>query len=105
MGRVLVGQPLQGPQGQDGKAATVKVGIVTELEAGQAPTVTNSGNENAAILDFGIPKGVSTLATQDADGLMSSADKIKLDTLGNSIRLDWDTDDNGIRWPSVITME
>lgn len=46
-----------GQPGSDGKAATVKVGKVTTLPAGSVATVTNSGTENAAVLDFGIPKG------------------------------------------------
>jgi hypothetical protein len=30
---------------------------VTGLDAGASPTVVNSGSANAAIFDFGIPKG------------------------------------------------
>ena len=45
----------QGPQGDTGPAATVAVGTVTGLGAGAAPTVTNSGDEHNAVLDFGIP--------------------------------------------------
>nr|DAD97364.1 MAG TPA: collagen alpha 1(VIII) chain protein [Siphoviridae sp. ct1Tj2] len=54
----------RGPQGEKGEtgntgpagpAATVAVGTVTGLGAGAAPTVTNSGNEHNAVLDFGIP--------------------------------------------------
>lgn len=53
-----------GPQGEKGEtgntgpagpAATVAVGTVTGLGAGAAPTVTNSGTEHNAVLDFGIP--------------------------------------------------
>lgn len=53
-----------GPQGEKGEtgntgpagpAATVAVGTVTGLDAGAAPTVTNSGDEHNAVLDFGIP--------------------------------------------------
>lgn len=43
--------------GTDGKAATVKVGTVTTLQPGQPATVNNSGTENAAVLNFGIPQG------------------------------------------------
>lgn len=42
-----------GPAGADGKAATIKVGSVTE---GETASVTNSGTENAAVFDFVIPK-------------------------------------------------
>lgn len=51
----------QGPKGETGStgpvgpAATVAVGTVTGLDAGSAPTVTNSGDEHNAVLDFGIP--------------------------------------------------
>lgn len=57
-------QGTQGPQGEKGEtgstgpagpAATVAVGTVTGLGAGAAPTVTNSGDEHNAVLDFGIP--------------------------------------------------
>ena len=41
------------PEGKEGKAATVKVGSVTE---GETASVTNSGTENAAVFDFVLPK-------------------------------------------------
>lgn len=45
----------KGDVGETGPAATVAVGTVTGLGAGSAPTVTNSGDEHNAVLDFGIP--------------------------------------------------
>lgn len=48
-----------GEKGEPGAAATVQVGTVSTLDAGAAATVTNTGTENAAILDFGIPKGAT----------------------------------------------
>lgn len=59
-------QGQQGPQGEPGKdgadgqpgaAATITVGTVTTGEPGTQASVVNSGTENAAILDFVIPKG------------------------------------------------
>lgn len=53
----------QGPQGEKGEkgdpgtAATVQIGIVMTGEAGTSASVVNRGTENAAILDFVIPKG------------------------------------------------
>lgn len=44
-----------GNTGPTGPAATVAVGTVTGLDAGAAPTVTNSGDEHNAVLNFGIP--------------------------------------------------
>lgn len=51
-------QGKQGPAGKDGTAATIAVGSVTTAEPGTNASVTNSGNEQAAILDFAIPKGL-----------------------------------------------
>lgn len=48
-----------GAPGTNGKAATVSVGTVTTLQPGQPATVNNSGTENAAVLNFGIPQGQS----------------------------------------------
>lgn len=45
----------KGDTGETGPAATVAVGTVTGLGAGATPTVTNSGDEHNAVLDFGIP--------------------------------------------------
>lgn len=45
----------KGDTGETGPAATIAVGTVTGLDAGAAPTVTNSGDEHNAVLDFGIP--------------------------------------------------
>lgn len=43
--------------GQGGAAATVSVGSTTTLTSGSSATVTNSGTSNAAVLNFGIPRG------------------------------------------------
>jgi len=43
--------------GPEGKAATVAVGTITALNYGNSPTVTNSGNSNAAVLNFGVVSG------------------------------------------------
>lgn len=48
-------QGLKGDTGPRGPAATVTVGTVTGLGFGSSPTVTNSGDEHNAVLDFGIP--------------------------------------------------
>ena len=46
-----------GPQGPSGKSATITVGNTTTLPAGSEATVVNVGTDEAAILNFGIPKG------------------------------------------------
>jgi phage baseplate assembly protein W len=47
----------QGPVGPTGTAATVAVGTTTTLSPVSGATVTNSGNQNAATFNFGIPRG------------------------------------------------
>jgi len=43
--------------GKAGKAATIAVGTTSTLPAGSSATVNNTGTSNAAVLNFGIPKG------------------------------------------------
>lgn len=47
----------QGEQGAQGNAATISVGSVTTVPYGQNASVTNSGTEQEAVLDFRIPQG------------------------------------------------
>lgn len=47
----------QGEQGAQGNAATISVGSVTTVPYGQNASVTNSGTEEEAVLDFRIPQG------------------------------------------------
>ncbi|MBZ9943426.1 hypothetical protein LB533_20275 [Mesorhizobium sp. BR1-1-13] len=53
-----------------GDAATITVGSVTTLAAGEAATVANVGTAGAAVFDFGIPEG----APGDMAGPASSVD-------------------------------
>ena len=46
-----------GLKGDQGEAATIQVGTVTASEPGGNPAVTNSGTENAAVLNFTLPRG------------------------------------------------
>lgn len=50
----VVGGGGAGPQGPAGQAATIQIGSVS---SGDAPAVTNSGNETAAVLDFVLQQG------------------------------------------------
>lgn len=59
-----------GPQGPQGDAATIAVGTVQTLPAGSSATVTNSGTSEAAVFNFGIPKGQDGTGSGD----MSKAD-------------------------------
>lgn len=52
-GRITIGVP----QGIQGEAATIEVGTVTTLEPGANAIITNSGTSNAAVFNFGIPRG------------------------------------------------
>lgn len=51
-----------GAQGNPGAAATVQVGTVSTGEAGSQASVTNAGNENAAVFNFTIPRGAQGVA-------------------------------------------
>lgn len=48
-----------GATGATGTAATIQVGTVTTGEPGSNAQVTNSGDENAAVFDFVIPRGAT----------------------------------------------
>ena len=48
-----------GATGASGKAATIEIGTVETLPAGSSAKVTNSGDENAAVVNFGIPRGAT----------------------------------------------
>ena len=50
----VVGGGGTGPQGPAGQAATIQIGSVS---SGDAPAVTNSGTETAAVLDFVLQQG------------------------------------------------
>ncbi len=58
---------VKGDKGDAGAAATVTVGTVTTGAAGTAASVTNSGTENAAVLNFVIPRGDKGDAGSAAD--------------------------------------
>jgi hypothetical protein len=47
----------QGDPGIAGEAATVSVGTTTTLDPGLSASVINIGTSQAAVLNFGIPKG------------------------------------------------
>lgn len=60
------GQPgTNGEDGADGQAATITVGNVTTGDPGTDVIINNSGTENAAILDFTIPRGAPGANGQD----------------------------------------
>lgn len=68
------------PTGETGTAATINVGSVTTSEPGTEVQITNSGDENNAILDFVIPRGEpggggtpEVLATVDSSNQPSTA--------------------------------
>lgn len=62
-----------GPAGADGSAATVNVGTVTTVQYGNPATVTNSGTESAAVLDFQIPQGAPGEQVTTMGGLILNA--------------------------------
>ena len=63
----------QGAQGDAGSAATVTIGSVSKVAGTAAATVSNSGTNQQAILDFEIPSG--------ADGAAGTAASITIGTV------------------------
>ena len=60
-------QGIQGIKGDTGLAATIQVGTVSTGAAGSSVSIINSGNENAAILDFTIPQGIQGIQGPKGD--------------------------------------
>ena len=88
-----------GAQGSPGAAATVQVGTVTTGEAGTSASVVNRGTENAAILDFVIPKGdKGDAGTGGSSGGITANDVYPV----NSVKIWYDNEDHsnflGSQW-------
>ncbi len=61
-------------KGPKGTAATVKIGTVTTLPAGSEATVSNSGDEHNAVLNFGIPRGADGSNSEGGTGGSSNGE-------------------------------
>lgn len=86
-------QGIQGPEGTDGAAATIQIGNVETLEDGSNAYVRNTGNENSAVFDFGIPKGEQGVAgTAGADGFSPTVEVTET-TNGHTVTI---TDKDGL---------
>lgn len=69
-----------GAKGDPGAAATVRVGTVTTGEPGTDAIVTNNGTENAAVLDFTIPRGETGAGGAGVTTLHVNVTAINLET-------------------------
>lgn len=99
----------QGPQGARGYAATINIGEVNTLEPGSQVTVTNSGDETDAILNFSIPGSYdingSTLVDVNKNGFnvtISSKDLEFEQAIANDT---WVIDHNLNKKPSVFVID
>lgn len=63
-----------GPQGEKGDAATIRIGTVTTGTPQTPASVTNSGTQYDAVLNFVIPKG-------DTGSVDSTTDPLKINTV------------------------
>jgi len=102
-----------------GAAATISVGSVSTLEPNQQATVRNSGTEGAAVLNFGIPRGVQGRKGDKGDkgddldySTMTPAEKSELnDTIVQHIVSDnilgptYDEDEHGFNFPKAMHVE
>lgn len=87
-------QGIQGIQGIQGLSATIEVGTVTTLPAGQNATVENVGNENEAVFNFGIPRGQDGTGTGDMskniydtndNGIVDNSEKVNNHTVNSDV--------------------
>ena len=102
-----------------GAAATIAVGSVSTLEPDQQATVRNSGTEGAAVLNFGIPRGVPGQKGDKGDkgndldySTMTADEKSELnDTIVQHIVSDnilgptYDEDEHGFNFPKAMHMQ
>lgn len=77
-----------GTPGKDGTAATVAVGTVTTGDPDTPASVTNSGTQNAAVLDFVIPKGEKGEGTTQIRTPLSLAEHYNKTNALNAFDLD-----------------
>lgn len=84
------GDGLDGPQGPPGAAASIGVGTVTTVAAGQPAAVTNSGTASAAIFNFQIPRGPAGADAPPAAGLnYNSANIVITNGLAQELPTSW----------------
>lgn len=102
-----------------GAAATIAVGSVSTLEPDQQATVCNSGTEGAAMLNFGIPRGVQGRKGDKGDkgddldySTMTADEKSELnDTIVQHIVSDnilgptYDEVDHGFNFPKAMHVQ
>lgn len=102
-----------------GAAATIAVGSVSTLEPDQQATVRNSGTESAAVLNFGIPRGVQGRKGDKGDkgddldySTMTPEEKSELnDTIVQHIVSDnilgptYDEDEHGFNFPKAMHVQ
>ena len=91
---------LEGPEGSPGTAATVNVGTTTTTAPGGDADVENVGTENAAVLNFSIPRGeagpdgeagtqqVGTVTTNT--GVPGGNASVVINNSGNATAAVWD---------------
>lgn len=79
-----------GAAGKDGESATIRVGTVSTGAAGSSAQVTNSGTENAAVLNFVIPRGTDGepgTAGKDGASATISIGTVTTGTAGSSAQV------------------
>lgn len=76
-----------GINGHDGYAATIKIGEVTTLEAGEQATVINIGTENAAILNFGIPRGENGKDGESSGSVAQALSRDQINALNEMFKI------------------
>lgn len=97
----------KGDQGEQGPAATISIGTVTTGAAGTEASVTNSGTQGSAILDFIIPRGdkgdetVGAIDQEARDRITNLASLSEGSTTGDAELIDIRVGADGITYDSA----
>ena len=82
-------QGIQGVAGNDGAAASIRIGTTTTAAAGTPARVENVGTSSAAVLDFTIPQGpqgnVSDISGLPVNQITSSSADFPIPAVGDTI--------------------
>lgn len=97
---------IKGEPGKDGAAATIKIGTVKTGSAGSEASVSNSGTENNAVLNFVIPKGATGPAGSSSGSGGSGITIIKgVQIPAAQARTEFVYNNNALKWNSNVLIQ
>jgi hypothetical protein len=90
----------QGAPGADGKAATISVGSTTTLPSDMPAYVQNTGTQNAAVLSFGIPRGIDGIPGAKGD----AGEGVPTGGTAGQVLAKTDDADYNTAWSDIVTI-